>query len=92
MLLKRPLDDQSVGIVHLIRHSASRMPELINDVLDYARGRLGGGLVLARNANQTLLPILHQMIAELRTTDPQRVIEAEFLLTEGVDCDPSRVG
>jgi K+-sensing histidine kinase KdpD len=92
MLLKRPLDDQSAVIVHMLRRSASRMAGLINDVLDFARGRLGGGLVVARNSDQALLPILHQVIGELRATDPQLVIEAEFLLTEGVDCDPSRVG
>jgi signal transduction histidine kinase len=92
MLLKRPLDDQSAGIVHLIRQSVSRMAGLIDDVLDFARGRLGGGLALARNSGQALLPILHQVIAELRAIDPRRAIEAEFLLTEGVDCDPSRIG
>jgi signal transduction histidine kinase len=92
MLLKKPLDDQSAGIVHLIRQSASRMAGLIDDVLDFARGRLGGGLALARNSGQALLPILHQVIAELRATDPRRAIEAEFHLTEGVDCDPSRIG
>jgi signal transduction histidine kinase len=92
MLLKRQLDDQSAGIVHLIRQSASRMAGLINDVLDFARGRLGDGLALARNADQALLPVLHQVIAELRATDPQRTVEADFVLTEGVHCDPSRVG
>jgi signal transduction histidine kinase len=92
MLLKRPLDDRSAGIVYLIRQSASRMAGLINDVLDFARGRLGGGLALARNADQALLPILHQVIAELRAAHPQRVIEADFVLTEGVHCDPSRIG
>jgi signal transduction histidine kinase len=92
MLLKRPLDDQSAGIVHLIRQSASRMAGLIDDVLDFARGRLGGGVTLARNADQPLLPILRQVVEELRATDPRRVIEADFVLTEGIHCDASRVG
>ena len=34
-------------IVGLMQKSVARMSALISDVLDFARGRLGGGLTLA---------------------------------------------
>ena len=43
LLLKRPLDDKATRLVTMMQSSATRMTALINDVLDFARGRLGGG-------------------------------------------------
>ena len=47
-----------------------RMAGLIDNVLDFARGRLGGGIMLERNADEPLEPILHQVIDELRLASP----------------------
>jgi phosphoserine phosphatase RsbU/P len=60
-------------------------------VLDFARGRLGGGLTLTRTAGQLLQPVLEQVVAELRIVAPDRELVTEFSITEPVDCDPVRI-
>ena len=54
LLLKEPLNSKATSIVELVQSSAKRMAGLIDDVLDFARGRLGGGLSLHRNADAPL--------------------------------------
>ena len=84
-------DDKAVTIVTLIQGSVRRMAGLIDNVLDFARGRLGGGLSLAR-ARCDLEPILRQVVEELRSSQPDRSIETDFRGIEAVDCDGRRVG
>ena len=79
--------DEILGLMHT---SVARMSALIDNVLDFARGRLGGGIPL-RRLPQPLAPVLTHVIAELRASTPERTIEAEFDLTEQVDCDAVRI-
>ncbi|RYF30807.1 MAG: HAMP domain-containing histidine kinase, partial [Comamonadaceae bacterium] len=69
-----------------------RMSELIDNVMDFAKGRLGGGIVLDRNAHAPLGPTLLQVVDELRTSHPDRAIEVELSIDEPVDCDRPRIG
>ena len=79
------------SIVDLIQNSAGRMAGLIGNVLDLARGRLGGGFVLDRDADEPLAPALEQVVAELRAAWPDRVIDAEIDLADPVYCDRARI-
>jgi len=90
LLLKRPLDEKSKTIVELMQSSVSRMGELIENVLDFARGRLGNGLSL-RDESAEIEPLLSQVIAELRSSWPERTIEARFALDRQVVCDRVRM-
>jgi signal transduction histidine kinase len=92
LLLKRPLDEKAKAIVDLVRGSATRMAGLIDNVMDFARGRLGGGLPLERSAAGQLEPLLRQVVAELQTIAHDRVIESRFAVTEPVECDLARIG
>ena len=75
-----------------MRASVSRAQALIENVLDFARGRLGDGLTLTRNAAQPLAPVLEQVVAEIRSIAPDRQIMAHFSIDHPVDCDPGRIG
>ena len=77
-------------ILALMQQSVARMSALIDNVLDLARGRLGGGIALNR-ATQSLEPVLNQVIAELRAGFPESQIDSDFDLTRQVDCDSGRV-
>jgi sigma-B regulation protein RsbU (phosphoserine phosphatase) len=68
------------------------MAGLIDNVLDFARGRLGGGIDLNREPKVDLESVLRQVVSELRIGAHDREIRAEFALGEPVDCDPSRIG
>ncbi len=84
------LEDKASRLVPMIQASASRMNDLINNVLDLAQGRMGGGLTLTR-IRCDLAPVLSQVIAELRTTHPHRTVKAALALDQEVDCDPVRI-
>jgi signal transduction histidine kinase len=77
-------------ILALMQQSVARMSALIDNVLDFARGRLGGGIALNR-AMQSLEPVLNQVIAELRAGFPESQIDTDFDLTRQVGCDSGRV-
>ncbi|HSI17979.1 MAG TPA: PAS domain-containing sensor histidine kinase [Sphingomonas sp.] len=79
-------------ILTLMLGSVMRASDLIDNVLDFARGRLGGGLTLGRNASSPLTPVLQQVVAEIVSVHPDRMITAEFAIEEPVDCDRVRLG
>jgi signal transduction histidine kinase len=84
--------EETFEIAALMQTSINRMSRLIDNVLDFARGRLGGGLTLQRNANEPVDQILNQVVAELRSSHMDRTIETKFNLTETVNCDGQRIG
>jgi phosphoserine phosphatase RsbU/P len=74
-----------------MQDSVTRMSGLIDSVLDFARGRLGGGIALERVSSDPLVPLLDLIVAELRTAWPDRVIETDFTIARPVSCDRERV-
>jgi sigma-B regulation protein RsbU (phosphoserine phosphatase) len=83
---------KELRVLDMINTTVTRMSDLIDNVLDFARGRLGGGIALSRDADHPLEPVLEQVVDELRTASPQRVIETSFAITDPVDCDRTRIG
>jgi phosphoserine phosphatase RsbU/P len=77
-------------IVKVISRSAQRMNELINNVMDFARARLGGGMVLDKKL-VSLTPVLTHVVDELKIIWSKREIKTEFSLDELVECDPDRI-
>jgi phosphoserine phosphatase RsbU/P len=92
LLLALATDPRSVDAVQMIQRSVARMAGLIDDVLDFARGRLGGGLTLDRHLSTSLESMLLHVVAELRSGAPERTIDVRFELVEPVDCDDRRIG
>ena len=92
ILLRQERDEAGIRVLQMMQTTVARMSGLIDDVMDFARGRLGGGIALIRNANRPLEPVLRQVVDELRMTLPDRVIESEFRITDPVNCDRSRIG
>jgi sigma-B regulation protein RsbU (phosphoserine phosphatase) len=91
MLLQEELSDRAQKIVALMQGSVSRMSDLIDNVLDFARGRLGGGIAVALDAREPLEPVLQQVVDELRVGSPSRLIETSFAIDHKVYCDRSRI-
>ena len=79
-------------VIAMLEKTVLRMAGLINDVLDFARGRLGGGINIDRDARLPLEPVLHQVIEELRVSSSGRLIEAEYAIDVPVNCDRGRIG
>ncbi|MDB4976313.1 MAG: histidine kinase [Myxococcaceae bacterium] len=79
LLLKRDLPPSEHKVVQRVRGSAGRMARLVDDLLDFARGRLGGGIPLARAPIDGLVDLFSQVIEEARATHPGRTIQFEAM-------------
>jgi len=90
LLLKTPLNEKATTIVTMMQDSVRRMAKIIDNVMDLARGRLGGGIALDR-VREPLEPILNQVVAETRLTHPDRAIDVAYDLTAPVSVDRSRI-
>jgi sigma-B regulation protein RsbU (phosphoserine phosphatase) len=77
-------------ILATLKRSTSRMTELVNNIMDFAKTRLGEGIVLNRQ-DILLEPVLQQVVAEMRLIYPKREITTQFEITEPVNCDPHRI-
>lgn len=72
LLQRTALDEKGRSLTTLMQASVKRMVDLLDNLADFASARLGGGLVIDRNADAPLAPVLEQVPAELRTTCPER--------------------
>ncbi|RKH16155.1 GAF domain-containing protein [Corallococcus sp. CA041A] len=92
MLGKLPeLDTPSRRSVDRIRKATARMTRMINDILDFARSRLGGGIPVARQ-HVNMEELCQGMLEELQVVYPERplLLEAHGDDLWG-DWDPDRV-
>ncbi|WP_136634285.1 PAS domain-containing sensor histidine kinase [Pseudooceanicola onchidii] len=91
-MLSRDLDEaKKAELLLLMQGSVQRMSRLIDNVLDFARNRLGGGIELDIG-NGDLKSAIVQAVDELKSVDPNREIELDLSITEQVDCDTWRIG
>jgi signal transduction histidine kinase len=74
-----------------IKASAKRMSALIDDVLDFARGKLGGGLSIHVDEVADINGGLLAVVNELRDAQTDRQIVSEINVTQGIRCDLGRV-
>lgn len=84
--------DKEHQVIAMLQTTVMRMAGLIDNVLDFARGRLGGGIALERETGKPVEPVLTQVVDELRLASPGRIIETEFTIDRPVNCDRSRLG
>jgi sigma-B regulation protein RsbU (phosphoserine phosphatase) len=89
---REQISDRGRSILSEMEKSAARASNLIDEVLDLARGSLGGGLIVERNADAPLTPVLEQVIAEMRVVAPEHAIEARLDIDEPLHCDRGRIG
>lgn len=90
LLSRSTLNERDSKIVAMIRRSCERMGELIENVMDFARIRLGTGIVINRQ-DTVLEPVLNQVVDELRASFRTCEIITSFDIVEPVNCDPSRI-
>jgi signal transduction histidine kinase len=74
-----------------INANSKRMSSLIDDVLDFARGRLGGGFGIRVEEVHDIDAGLLAVVQELQDGQPSRQIIADISVTRTVRCDIGRV-
>ena len=85
---------EAVGAIYVAKYfppaAQAQMSELIENVMDFARSRLGGGLGVTRQVVD-LAPVLLHTVDELRLAAPDRDIRTDITKPLLLDCDPSRI-
>ena len=93
ILERRAIADERVSIViSEMRASLARANRLINDVLDFAKGRLGTGIPVDYSNGATLKEVLHHVVQEIRAIAPEVEIACELGDLNAVECDAHRIG
>jgi sigma-B regulation protein RsbU (phosphoserine phosphatase) len=91
MLLRQPQNERSTTVLAMMQKSTARMATLIDNVMDFARSRLGGGIALDRSSDESVEITLKQVVDEFRFIAPERAFETNFAITEPVSFDKARI-
>ena len=91
-LLERRLTDPALlTFAARIKSNARRMSGLIDDILDFARGRLGGGIGVELTEIENLNAGLLAVVQELQDGQPDCQIIADIGVSCSVRCDLGRL-
>ncbi|RYE69791.1 MAG: GAF domain-containing sensor histidine kinase [Rhizobiaceae bacterium] len=91
MLRRRPDEERTDLVLDRMQASVNRMARLVDDILDFSRGRLGEGVPL--NFAQTdIAALVRQVVDELASNHPDRSLLIEEEAQVSVACDPQRMG
>lgn len=83
--------DRDQRLINIIQNSTSRITGLIDNILDFARGRLGDGITLNYQNDQSIEDTLKQVIDELQAISPDRKIIPYFLIQNDITGDFKRI-
>ena len=90
ILRREGQSEKALKIIELMEASVDRMAGLIDDVMDFARGRLGSGISLLRRI-EPLEPVLRQVVDELAASQPSRVIACDICAPGEISFDRGRL-
>ncbi|NVD43518.1 PAS domain-containing sensor histidine kinase [Qipengyuania atrilutea] len=85
------LSDRGQGVIDASLRTVARMSGLIDDLLDFARTRLGSGLSLDISDGSDLATAIEATVEELRSVHPDLNIETDIDLPVNVRCDVGRI-
>jgi hypothetical protein len=91
LLEKKVTDPALKGVASRIKVSVKRMSSLINDVLDFARARLGEGMGVRVAEVEDIDAGLNAVVREFQDGQPDRQIVANISVTRKVRCDLGRM-
>lgn len=90
MLDHKPTAESAATLVPEMQRSMRRMEQITDNLLDFARGRLGSGVSISAS-DVDLRPVLRDVTQEIeRVSD--KPINSSFALSEAIRCDPQRIG
>lgn len=90
-LMRISTDERISRIARIIQDSSYRMKALIENILDFARGRMGEGIKIEAGYDENLGAALQHVITELSIIWPKTTIETTINLTGAVYCDSRRI-
>lgn len=91
LLARRHNDPVTRQVVERMRSSTLRMAGLVDNVVDFTRGRMGSGLALDLSRHDDVDRVLEQVVDELRGAYPARAIDSSIARGIALRCDPPRL-
>lgn len=89
--LRSELDDRNKRLAAIINDATTRTKGLINNILDFASGKLGGGIKLNYHNDLSLIETIGQVITELNIAWPEIEISTDINLSSELKADYRRV-
>ncbi|WP_062560409.1 GAF domain-containing sensor histidine kinase [Paracoccus aminovorans] len=84
------LDDEQRELVDAMRQTTERMAQLVENLLDLARGRLAGGIRIDPASDVPLTRTLGAVLDEIARAHPERRIETDLHIAAEPAVDPLR--
>lgn len=91
LLSQKHPDPSSLPLLQRMQRSVRRMSALVDDVVDFTRGRMGGGIGLNMRHETELAAPFGQVIDELRELHPEQKIVARIQPNPSLLCDAGRL-
>ena len=91
ILMRQSADAKVLGAGQRIVNSAKRMGAMINDMLDFTRGRMGGGFSVSLAETRDFEQAMRDIAAEVQLSHPDRNIRTDIHVKGVVRCDRARV-
>ncbi|CTQ50130.1 PAS domain-containing sensor histidine kinase [Jannaschia donghaensis] len=88
---RETLTDNGITALHTANLSLRRMSRLIDDVLDFARARMGGDIGIDPEKDVALRPILELTVEEMKYAHSDVTFEEHYDFSDPVTCDPDRI-
>lgn len=90
-LEREELSERGEIVRNTANQSLQRMSKLIDDVLDFARARMGGEIGVIAKPEAALKPVIQLAVAEIKLANPATVWEEIYDFIDPVTCDPDRI-
>lgn len=91
LLCQKHPDPSSLPLLQRMQRSVRRMSALVDDVVDFTRGRMWGGISLNMRHETELAAPFGQVIDELRELHPEQKIVARIQPNPSLLCDAGRL-
>lgn len=91
LLTRKAGDPEVAEICSHMGERADRMLELIDNLMDFAKVRLGDALGLHLKTTANISTAISEIVGEVRSVSPNRTIELEFSGSGQVTCDVDRI-
>lgn len=90
MLDTQELKEPALTLTSRIASSTTRMIQMVGDLLDFTRSRLGGGIPVVR-ADMSMAKAVHDVVDELAAAYPDRTLEVDTRGAQGGEWDCTRI-
>ena len=90
MLDLQELNEPHLTLTSRIASSSARMVQMVGDLLDFTRSRLGGGIPIAR-ATTSMGKIVHDVVDEMAAAHPLRTFEVDTRGPDQGEWDEARI-